>query len=101
MENSGESKGNENMKRRNRKWATRVPTVAFIFCLLLGITVGRADETPAVLFVGDSGNHVASGLQALQVPFDESSVADLVQGNACLFDSGAMNKPPRNSSRPA
>lgn len=74
------------MDRHKKRWAV----AASLLILALGVTLGSAAETPAVLFVGDSGNHVASGLQALQVPFDEASVRELLDGDICLFDYGAI-----------
>ena len=78
------------MRSRERQWGTRIRTVACLVSAFLAATVSGAAEPSSVLFVGDSDNHVASGLQALQIPFDESSVKDLIQGNACLFDYSVL-----------
>ena len=43
-------------------------------------------EESAILLVGDRSNHVASGLQALELPFRDVSVGDLIEGDICLFD---------------
>ena len=45
-----------------------------------------AAESPEILFVGDQTNHVASGLRALELPFDTISPVDLIKGDVCLFD---------------
>ncbi|NLS91470.1 MAG: hypothetical protein GXX96_04710 [Planctomycetaceae bacterium] len=78
------------MVRRTKRWAVAVGVATYAFTVILCATSGLAAEKAAVLFVGDSDNHVASGLRALQVPFDESSVNDLVQGEVCLFDYGVL-----------
>ena len=58
--------------------------------VILSATTGLAAESPTVLFVGGEDNYVASGLRALQVPFDEASVRELLDGDICLFDYGAI-----------
>ena len=56
------------------------------FAILLYGAPLFAAEPPAILFVGDDTNHVASGLRALELSFDTVSQIDLVTGDACLFD---------------
>ena len=74
------------MKPRNRRLAASTGITAFLLCVLFCVTVSSGAEAPAVLFVGDDDNPVASGLQALQVPFAQASVRELIQGELCLFD---------------
>ena len=45
-----------------------------------------AAEQPTILFVGEQTNRVASGLGALELPFDTVSQANLIEGDAYLFD---------------
>ena len=73
-----------------RRWGYFAKKIAFVFAVLVWTSITSAAEVPAVLFVGDGDNHVASGLRALQVPFDEASVSDLVLGKVCLFDYGVL-----------
>ncbi len=73
------------MNRRTGRWALAAGMVVILFA-----TAGFAAESPAVLFVGDKDNYVAAGLGALEVPYDEASVNDLVQGKVCLFDYGVL-----------
>ena len=56
------------------------------FSIVLCAATLFAAEPPAILFVGDQTNHVAAGLGALELPFDAVSQADLIEGDACLFD---------------
>ena len=72
-------------KRRNR-WTNGTGMILFAFFALLRAGTSSAAESPAVVFVGDQSNHVASGLRALDVPFQQVSEKDLIRGDVCLFD---------------
>ena len=78
------------MRPRERQRGTKIQTVAVLAGLILAANLSAAREMPSVLFVGDSDNHVASGLRALQIPFDQASLNELIQGNACLFDYSVL-----------
>ena len=73
------------MNRQKRQQPTSTRIAAFIL-LTFTASVSPADEPPAILFLGGDGKHVASGLQALDLPFDQASMENLVQGDVCLFD---------------
>ncbi|MHB8901467.1 MAG: RIFT barrel domain-containing protein, partial [Thermoguttaceae bacterium] len=76
-------------KHTNRAGASLV-LAAIVLATFCHAATGSAAEPPAVLFVGEHDNHVASGLRALQVPLDEASLDDLIQGRFCLFDYSVL-----------
>ncbi len=67
-------------RRRTNEWMSLVCWV--LLCPVVSLAAEEAD----VLFIGNSGNHVASGLRALKVPFREVTASGLIKGDACIFD---------------
>jgi len=74
------------MRKQTEWWAGAAGLKSFLFLAFLCATVGSAAEESEILFLGDKSNHVASGLQALKVPFRDVSAGGLIKGDVCLFD---------------
>ena len=78
------------MDKHTNRPAAAIGLAAIVSATLCCVTIVSATEPPAVLFVGEHDNHVAAGLRALQVPLDEASPDDLIQGRFCLFDYSVL-----------